>query len=101
MDKKTNSDLADSSKFFDPTGFNNATDCDSQGSHLSFTGGDVENYYKSNKKRMQKLDDKKSPEEKSEKKSKKSSKKKSVSKKSPEPVLITIKQSPIIQEIMR
>ena len=50
---------------------------------------------------MQKLDDKKSPEEKSEKKSKKSSKKKSVSKKPPEPVLITIKQSPIIQEIMR
>ena len=58
MKKNASSDFTESSKCSDRNLNENATDCESQGSQLSFTGGDIENYYKINKKRMLKLDKK-------------------------------------------
>ena len=80
---------------------NSMTDCESQTSQLSFSGGDIENYYKNNKKRMLKADGKKSTDTKKalNKKVSKSSKKKKTENKTPD--LIAVKKSPIIQEIMR
>lgn len=85
IDNKTPKADYENGKFYDR---NNKTDCDSQNSQLSFSGGDIENYYKNNKKRMLKLDAKKANDEVVVEKPKKSKKKKSGNQ---TPVLITIK----------